>query len=309
MSRKLFLTCILSVIWFIGIYFSIKSELSNDLKTDNKKHKFIFTGYYLPLTMVISMMLHPFFYGTDTIVTEYLNFLLNLIIVFTFYYLFIFIFLKLLRKFLHPLVVSTLWMLPNILYIFIMYRYSFFIDNVIIIEISSKVLFLAFLIWILGFLIIISFKCIEHLNYRKILLEDARDITDENILKLFEIEKEKIDNQKITLKLVKSNQLQTPLTIGVRNKILVLPNKNYSNEELQLIFNHEIIHVARDDVMTKIYLVFCNACCWFNPIMWLSNKKCSEDLELSCDVSVLSNANEYTRKQYAILILKTANSE
>ena len=85
MNRRLFLSCILSVIWFIGIYFSIKSELSNDLKTDNKKYKFIFTGYNLPLTMIIAMMLHPFFYGTDTIVADYINFLLNLIIVFTFY--------------------------------------------------------------------------------------------------------------------------------------------------------------------------------------------------------------------------------
>ena len=83
----------------------------------------------------------------------------------------------------------------------------------------------------------------------------------------------------------------------IRNKVLVLPNKYYTDEELQLIFNHEIIHIARDDVFTKIYIVFCNACCWFNPLMWLANKKCSEDLELSCDTSVLANEEDVLRKQ------------
>ena len=49
--------------------------------------------------------------------------------------------------------------------------------------------------------------------------------------------------------------------------------------------------------------------CWFNPLMWVAMRKSAEDLELSCDETVLLEAGEDTRRQYADLLLKTAGDE
>ena len=54
-------------------------------------------------------------------------------------------------------------------------------------------------------------------------------------------------------------------------------------------------------------MAFCTAMCWFNPLMWNAMKKSAEDLELSCDETVLLGADEKTRKEYASLILDTAS--
>ena len=87
---------------------------------------------------------------------------------------------------------------------------------------------------------------------------------------------------------------------------IVLPRRNYSAEELSLIFRHELVHINRNDTQNKFVLAFCTATCWFNPLRWLAMKKNAEDLELSCDETVLWGKDEEARKLYARLILDTA---
>ena len=77
---------------------------------------------------------------------------------------------------------------------------------------------------------------------------------------------------------------------------------------MTLILSHEVRHIQRRDAAVKMSIGFCTALCWFNPFMWLTRRKVSEDLELSCDELVLSGADETTRLQYANLLLNTAGS-
>lgn len=84
---------------------------------------------------------------------------------------------------------------------------------------------------------------------------------------------------------------------------VILPAKDYCAEELELIFRHEAVHIAREDSWSKYFFVFCTAMCWFNPLMWAAIRKSAEDLELSCDETVLLEADGDTRKKYAALLL------
>ena len=43
--------------------------------------------------------------------------------------------------------------------------------------------------------------------------------------------------------------------------------------------------------------------------MWIAMRKSADDMELSCDETVLLGADDATRKQYAILLLDTAGDE
>lgn len=310
MKTENILILILGIVWWIGVYSSIRSSINKDKKLNDKKYEPINTGYLLPVALFVGFLFDLFVNGIENSVFTLINNCVNLVVVISVYYLFVFLFLKLFRKYLHPIVISSIWMLPNLLYFFVMYRNNMTYRNgaKFIIEMSSILMYLFVGVWILGFVLILAYKVVEHFNYRKSILEDAKEITDQNIINIFELEKEKITYNK-EIQLMKSKHIQTPLTIGIRNKVLVLPNVNYTEEELKLIFKHEIIHIGRSDVIIKLHLVFCNALCWFNPLMWLANKKCSEDLELSCDTSVLANEEDVLRKQYARLILKNANSE
>ena len=102
----------------------------------------------------------------------------------------------------------------------------------------------------------------------------------------------------------------TPLTIGCfeRTMYLVLPKMDYAPEELELIFCHELRHIVRCDSRSKVFLGFCAALYWFNPLGWLACRRAAEDMELSCDEAVLVDADQATRMRYARLLLNSAGT-
>ena len=304
--RQCSLIC-LSILWFVLVYGSLKSSIDNDLYNYDRKYKPVFAGLLLPIMMLVKLVIDLLF---DDIYTAYINLInnsINLIFIITVYYFIIFVFLKVFRKNLHPLVVSTLWFLPNLLYLFV-YQKVIIFKGLIVLEVSKVIFYLFGCIWIMGFLFVMLYKIIEHFRFRNEILKDAFEIKDEHIMFLLQKETNKTMFHH-NIKLMISSQLQSPLTVGLKNQVIVLPNINYTDEELSLIFKHEMIHIARQDVYTKFHIVFCNALCWFNPMMWIANKKCSEDLELSCDTSVLALEDDLKRKQYARLILNNVSHE
>ena len=110
---------------------------------------------------------------------------------------------------------------------------------------------------------------------------------------------------------MRSDAVTTPLSIGLYNRTtrIVLPMREYTQEELSLILRHEIIHISRGDPEAKFFLTFCTAMCWFNPLMWAAMRKSADDFELSCDESVLLDEPQPVRRQYAELLLQTAGDE
>jgi hypothetical protein len=90
---------------------------------------------------------------------------------------------------------------------------------------------------------------------------------------------------------------------------VLLPEREYSLEELRLIFRHEIVHIGREDAWNKFLILFCTAMCWFNPLMWIAMRKSAEDLELSCDETVLLGEEQEVRRRYAGLLLQTAGDD
>lgn len=105
-----------------------------------------------------------------------------------------------------------------------------------------------------------------------------------------------------------SPSVSTPCSIGLLpwKTVLVLPQKQYSQQQIKLILMHEMIHLSRRDQYVRFSLVFMCAICWFNPFMWKAMKKSPEDLERSCDEQVLAGMSEQEREAYADLILHTA---
>lgn len=76
-----------------------------------------------------------------------------------------------------------------------------------------------------------------------------------------------------------------------------------------MIFSHELVHIIRNDGITKLYMAICKAFNFYDPFVYSGTRKCSEDIELACDEIVLSDANEKTRKDYGKLILSSAGEE
>lgn len=220
--------------------------------------------------------------------------------------------LPFLRKTFDPRICASLWMVPNLLYIALIYDGLMEIDRpLLVIRAPERLVTVLFWIWLTGFSAIMLYKIGAHLYFRHKVLQNTREVTDPEILQLWtDMQVSDGVNPLLSLTPVISPHVETPLSVGFFKAtiVLVLPETTYSVEELELIFRHELIHIQRQDAASKFFMAFCTALYWFNPLMWKAMKHCADDLELSCDEAVLRNTDEETRQQYARLILQTAGN-
>ena len=228
----------------------------------------------------------------------------------TLYYALLLPVMPFLRKRISARTCAVLWLLPTYLY----YLFNSAMELSAprwVIHLPGKTIWILLGIWFVGFVAVMVWKITEHLAFRRSILRGAREVYDPVIRGILETEIEGARIKRPEFKLVISPHVRTPVTVGLYKRAirLVLPEKDYAPEELKLVLRHEIIHIAREDAWAKFFMVFCTALCWFNPLMWIAMRRSAEDIELSCDETVLLEANDKVRKQYGILLLETAANE
>ena len=268
------------------------------------------SGALLPAFMlccvILDMMIEDMQHGLDLFLSMSFSIFLHI----SLYFIVLIFLLPYLRKYISARACAVCWLIPNYLYITVQ---SFMkVDQPwLVMKSSTTWLRVGVGIWLLGMIIIFLWKVIEHLYFRHHILKNAYVVRDEKILEIWQQEIQDAGIKKPKFQLMISPHVSSPLTIGLfkRTSKVVLPEVNYTAESLRLIFRHEMIHISQEDSWSKFFLMFCSAICWFNPLMWIAMHKSAEDIELSCDESVLLGADQVTRQQYAHLLLSTAGDE
>ncbi len=77
----------------------------------------------------------------------------------------------------------------------------------------------------------------------------------------------------------------------------------FTPEERALIRSHERQHMERRDPTTNLFIAFCQAVGWFNPLVHLAASLARMDQELSIDAKVIAQ-HPKGRRQYAETLLK-----
>lgn len=95
----------------------------------------------------------------------------------------------------------------------------------------------------------------------------------------------------------------SPMVLGLFKPVIVLPDEDYAQHELEFIFCHELTHLKRGDLWYKLLLMLSNAVHWFNPIVYFMAKNAAADLELCCDDAVARNFGFDERRAYSETIL------
>jgi bla regulator protein BlaR1 len=95
-----------------------------------------------------------------------------------------------------------------------------------------------------------------------------------------------------------SEKIQTPVTFGYWNPVVLLPRKvtEYLNDtSIEHILLHELTHVKRHDIAFCWIASFITIIHWFNPAVWLALNSMRKNLEIACDADALNylQKNEY----------------
>ena len=108
-----------------------------------------------------------------------------------------------------------------------------------------------------------------------------------------------------TITVRQSSLVSSPLTYGVMHPVILLPKTTvWNNEEtLHYVLTHELVHIKRFDIITKVVLAVALCVHWFNPLVWVMYVLANRDIELSCDETVIRQFGENTRAAYAKVLI------
>ena len=95
----------------------------------------------------------------------------------------------------------------------------------------------------------------------------------------------------------------TPFVIGLFRPRIVLPDIEFSFEELRYIFKHELTHIKKYDAWIKLLLLFVNALHWFNPFAYMIRRDTDRYCETMADQMATVAMSMEERMRYCELIL------
>lgn len=202
---------------------------------------------------------------------------------------------------------ATAWLLPTYLYYTIAIMPVFFVPHVVV-YCPAKLTRWLIPVWFGVFLLLFAGAILSHLRLRRRILSEAFDECDENVRTVWVQEMERI-GWNTPVRLLCCAHASTPFSIGMGNGkrvLTVLPARPYTEDELRLIFRHELHHIQRNDAASKLFFAFLRALFWFHPLVWIAAREFARDMELSCDEIVLEDAGQDTRERYAALLLHSA---
>lgn len=241
-------------------------------REEHERPRFLPFGgyYYLPMMMLLYPILGVIVGGAQMAVQLTLCALMRVFLELGVYYVLLMAVMPWLRRWVSARVCAMLWLLPDWIYVFVG-RLDLPTDGKkLVLHAPGTLVYVLLAVWAVGAVGVMVWKIGSHLAFRRRILKNAVPVTDRQTLYVWELELERAWIRKCKWKLVRSDAVTTPLSIGLYNRTtrIVLPMREYTQEELSLILRHEIIHISRGDPEAKLFLTFCTAMCWFNPLMW-----------------------------------------
>jgi beta-lactamase regulating signal transducer with metallopeptidase domain len=103
-----------------------------------------------------------------------------------------------------------------------------------------------------------------------------------------------------------SAKATTPMLVGLLKPRIILPECEYSDEQLQAVLLHELTHLRRKDILVKWLSVLACAVHWFNPFVWLVRREIDRACELSCDEAVIAKLDKSGRQTYGDTLIYVA---
>ncbi|MDD2401915.1 MAG: M56 family metallopeptidase [Clostridia bacterium] len=96
--------------------------------------------------------------------------------------------------------------------------------------------------------------------------------------------------------------IKTPFVFGVIKPKIYLPTGLIETEKT-FIIKHEQTHIKRFDHIIKLFAFLVLCIHWFNPLVWVAFFLMGEDMELSCDESVIKQMGSGIKKDYSASLL------
>lgn len=111
-------------------------------------------------------------------------------------------------------------------------------------------------------------------------------------------------NMKVKFRFAKSKQITSPAITGFFHPVILLPDLDFTEQELSFIFLHETAHFKRLDLLIMAGLDLLSILYWWNPFVSLLKKEEAAASEMETDKQVLQHFSPEEQLDYLELLLK-----
>lgn len=184
-------------------------------------------------------------------------------------------------------VVVLFWIIPVVYLVvmaadkigFLWNGYAFEVTPVIIRITRGTAVF-----WIAGLL----FGIFIYVHKRVKILTARKDafLCDGNTQKFFNRVKEDMGLGRRNIILRQSYRTNTAYVTGIIRPCVVINVDRFSEQELKVIFTHELMHVIHNDIFFRYLLALVTVFNFFNPLIWMFSEKFIKYAEYSCDYTI-----------------------
>ncbi len=101
-----------------------------------------------------------------------------------------------------------------------------------------------------------------------------------------------------------TDSADVPMCVGLLRKIIIIPNRNYTENELKLIILHEATHIKNGDMRIQMLANLLCAIYWWNPAAYVFRKNLEHYFELRCDKNVTSGMSKEEAADYLEVLLR-----
>ncbi|MDR3295372.1 MAG: M56 family metallopeptidase [Clostridiales Family XIII bacterium] len=98
----------------------------------------------------------------------------------------------------------------------------------------------------------------------------------------------------------------TPMLLGLFRPAIILPDREYTEAQLQAVLAHELAHLRRKDMLVRWAAALACSVHWFNPLVWLVRREIDRACELACDEAVVSGLDTDGKRTYGETLLAIA---
>lgn len=169
---------------------------------------------------------------------------------------------------------------------------------------------IAGILWMAGMILSVIWRLYTYRGFVREIRADWIPVTDQGVLATCaEVQRRlRIGCQ---VPLYESGSINSPMLIGLIKPCIVLPSEllagmRVKGNDMCLILHHELVHYKRRDIWYKWLFQAVLCIHWFNPLLYLFNRKFNIDCELACDEMVMALLTEEGRRAYGDVLLDVA---
>lgn len=126
-----------------------------------------------------------------------------------------------------------------------------------------------------------------------------------SVASLLQLRRKLVGTVKLYSNIYLADHINSPFVMGVMHPRIYLPS-TLSEQEQRYTILHEQTHIRRLDHIVKILAFTGLAVHWFNPLAWAAFILSCNDMEMSCDESVMRQMDTDIRGDYSALLLGLA---